>query len=453
MSNNIRFAYDKKSEQYMLIKPVSDNPNDTDANSVPLNEIDKTLDNAIRNLADAAEKVNKFKLEQMKFLYMHRNDNNVAPELSRFNEEYLSSLDKFINEAERQEASKKNEVVEALKNSTYISFDPIYIFLFSFLSVVPLPIMESLNDWSLDSFSFDKENYITDNMNTLNFNENEVKIFLTEKDNRETVKIVADRETWDNIAYNKEYQKMLTDKDTRTTVYSLSSEKFAEIEKGLKASTSAKDYLNEKLGGPAAIKQKGIMTECTMNLETMMNVSSIEKLLSKYVKDKEIYAIKSDGRFDKLQNGEKISILNHDGNVSVDVCKGIGKNGDETLLFGNLRVKDELKIDQETRAKLSRIRECHILPFRDTDKPTWMSVTPNCIPDKIKGHNVSKAEKEALLKGETVMFTDCKETSKKEYEASVSLSIQKTPIGIKPVLKVAPKNFRQIQADKKGMGI
>ena len=28
----------------MLIKPVSDNPNDTDANSVPLNEIDKTLD-------------------------------------------------------------------------------------------------------------------------------------------------------------------------------------------------------------------------------------------------------------------------------------------------------------------------------------------------------------------------------------------------------------------------
>ena len=135
--------------------------------------------------------------------------------------------------------------------------------------------------------------------------------------------------------------------------------------------------------------------------------------------------------------------------MSVDVCKGIGKNGDETLLFGNLRVKDELKIDQETRTKLSRIRECHILPFRDTDKPTWMSVTPNCIPDKIKGHNVSKAEKEALLKGETVMFTDCKETSKKEYEASVSLSIQKTPIGIKPVLKVAPKISGKYRLTKK----
>ena len=53
MSNNIRFAYDKKSQQYMIIKPVSDNPNATDANSVPLNEIDKTLDNAIRNLTYA----------------------------------------------------------------------------------------------------------------------------------------------------------------------------------------------------------------------------------------------------------------------------------------------------------------------------------------------------------------------------------------------------------------
>ncbi len=452
MSNNIRFAYDKKSEQYMLIKPVSDNPNDTDANSVPLNDIDKTLDNALRNLADATEKVNKFKLEQMKFLYMHRNDNNAAPELSRFNEEYLSSLDKFINEAVKQEISRKKDVVEALKNTTYLSVDPIYIFLFSFLSVVSMPLMENLNDWNMETISLEKENYITDNMNTLCFNEKEVKIFLTEKNNRETVKIVADRETWDNIAYNKEYQKMLTDQDTHTSVYSLSTEKFAEIEKGLKASTSAKFFLDEKLGGPAAIKPKGEKAEC-MNLEALMNIGTIEKLLSKYVKDKEIYAIKSDGRFDKLQNGEKISILNHDGNVSVDVCKGIGKNGDETLLFGNLRVKDELKIDQETRAKLSRIRECHILPFRDTDKPTWMSVTPNCIPDKIKGHNVSKAEKEALLKGETVMFTDCKETSKKEYEASVSLSIQKTPIGIKPVLKVAPKNFRQIQADKKGMGI
>ena len=76
---------------------------------------------------------------------------------------------------------------------------------------------------------------------------------------------------------------------------------------------------------------------------------------------------------------------------------------------------------------------------------------------------VSQTDKQPVfLEGDRVLadrwaygfrVTDCKETSKKEYEASVSLSIQKTPIGIKPVLKVAPKNFRQIQADKKGMGI
>ncbi len=437
----------------MLINPVSDKKIDTVSNSVPLNEIDKTLDNAIRTLADAADKFHKFKLEQMKFLYMHRNDRNIAPELTSFNENYLSSLDKFINEAKALEASKRREVVEALKNTSYLSIDPICIFLFSFLSVISMPLMESLNDWSMESLSFDKENYITENINTLNFNEREVKIFLTEKDNRETVKIVADRETWDNLAYNQEYQKMLTDKDTRTSVYSLSSERFTEIEKGLKASTSAKDYLDDKLGGPTAIKQKGDFAEC-MKIDATMNVGTIENLLSKFVKDKEIFfAIKNDGRFARLQKGEKISILNSDGNVSVDVCKGIGKNGNETLLFGNLKVKDELKIDQATRAKLSRIRECHILPFRDADKPTWMSVTPNCIPDKIKGHHVSKAEKEALLKGEVVMFSDCKESSRKEYEASVSLSIQKTPIGIKPVLKVAPKGFKQMQINKKNMGI
>ena len=163
----------------MLINPVSDKKIDTVSNPVPLNEIDKTLDNAIRTLADAADKFHKFKLEQMKFLYMHRNDRNVAPELSSFNENYLSSLDKFINEAKALEASKRREVVEALKNTSYLSIDPICIFLFSFLSVISMPLMESLNDWSMESLSFDKENYITENINTLNFNEREVMIFVT----------------------------------------------------------------------------------------------------------------------------------------------------------------------------------------------------------------------------------------------------------------------------------
>lgn len=262
MSKSIRFAYDKESDQYMFIESASLSSNGVDVIAMPLHEVDRNLDNAIRKLANAMERSHMFELEQMKFLYMHKDDNNVVPELSRFNEDYLKSLDKIIKNAKDDETEKRHCVVDALKNAKYIPVDPITIFLFSFLSgnsksLMKRIIFDSVNDWGVENESFDKEKYIINNLNVLKFDEGNVKIFLTEKDNRETVKIVGNRDAWKDIAHNSEYQKMLTDQFTRTSVYSLSSERFCEIEKGLLESTSAKNYLDEKLGGPSAIKQKG----------------------------------------------------------------------------------------------------------------------------------------------------------------------------------------------------
>lgn len=246
----------------MFMKSVSNTSNGADTVAMPLNEVDRNLDNAIRNLADAIEKGRVFELEQMKFLYMHKDDNNVAPELSRFNEEYLKSLDTIIREAKEQEVAKRYEVTNALKNAKYVSVDPLTIFLFSFLSgntksIMKKVIYDTVNDWDQENVGFDKETFIVDNLNSLTYNEGKVKIFVTEKSNRETVKIVPDRETWESITGNQEYQTMLTDQFTRTSVYTLSSERFEEIEKGLRESTSAKNYLDEKLGAPSAIKHKG----------------------------------------------------------------------------------------------------------------------------------------------------------------------------------------------------
>lgn len=276
MRKSIRFAYDRRSDQYIIMESVSEKSTGAETIAMPLQEVDRQLDNAIRQLAKAIERSHMFEMEQMKFLYMHMEDKNVVPELSRFNEEYLKSLDKIIKEAKEHENEEKQGVVDALKNAKYISVDPLSIFLFSFLSgnnksVMKRIIYDTVNDWGAENVSFDKEKYIVDNLNILNFNEKNVKIFLTEKDNREMVKIVADRDTWDNIGHNQEYQKMLTDQFTRTTLYSLSSEKYKEIEKGLKASTSAKNYLDEKLGGPVAIKHRGEKAECMKILGKTLN--------------------------------------------------------------------------------------------------------------------------------------------------------------------------------------
>lgn len=461
MKESIRFNYDNELNQYMLyVKSASDHTEGAEPVFMPVNGMDKNLDNSINKLADTIERIHDFEEEKMKFLLMHKDNDNVAPELSKYNQEYLASLDKLINEAKKQERSTKNEIVDNLETLLNISIDPVSKFFFSFLSETAKSSDKKIDFNFLNNSSqgpksdyqkFDKHKHAVGNLNVLDICNQEVKIILTEKDNRESVKIITDKEAWDNIARDLEYQRMLTDKETYTRVYTLSKEKFAEIEKGLKESTSAQDFLDAKLGGPVAVKEKGVEAEC-MEVEQKIHVdNTIENQLSRYFKD--LDEIKKDGRFEKLQNGEKISILKDNGNISVDVCKGIGKNDTETILFGNIQVKDEDKISPEARLRLSKIKECHIIPFKEGNKQRWISVTPNCIPDKIKGHVISKEEKKALLKGETVTCSDCRESVGKEYEASLNLRVEKTPLGIKPVIKVAPTISEQKQNLKNDLEI
>lgn len=257
MNKHIRFAYDKESDQYIYMKSVSDQFSDSDTISLSLREVDRPLDNAVRNFAVAAEKSYMFKKEQVKFLFKHRDEKNDKPGQSFSSEEYLTYLDQNINEAEAQVVARKQDVVNALKNAKNIYVGNVSLFLFSFLSGTSRFTRKrmKLGDMEWLSDDFEKETYIVDYFNALTFN-NEVKILLTEKDNREIVKIVKDIDMWENIAQNQEYQKMLADQNTCTVVYSLPSDKYFEIEKGLKASTSVKEFLEEKVGGPSAIKHK-----------------------------------------------------------------------------------------------------------------------------------------------------------------------------------------------------
>lgn len=263
MSMNMSFAYDKESGRYIILKSVSSS--DTDRDSMFLRDADIEVDKAIRNLADAIEKKHSFKMEQIKFLLKHRNDEKENIKFSQSNEEYLTFLDNNINESTHQDILRRREFVDTLERSRNISVGSTSMFLFSFLSDISdlnlqNLVFENIDDWILNRYDFDKENCIVEYLNALTYNKGNVKIFLTEKDNRETVKIVDNYDIWENIVHNFEYQKMLIDVNTQTSVYSISLEKFVEIEKGLKASTSAKDFLDEKLGGPSAIKQKGEKT-------------------------------------------------------------------------------------------------------------------------------------------------------------------------------------------------
>lgn len=261
MNKHIRFAYDKESDQYMLMKSVSPQINDTDTISIPLCRLDKNLADNIKKLADYTEKTLKLKLEQMRFLLIHRYD-SVGPNISNSNEEYLSSIEKHIKDAEEKMIVQRQDIVAGLEKAKDISVDSTSLFLLSFLSDNYLSIMrfldfDDVNNWNLENLGFEKNIYIIENLNALCFQQNDVKILLTETNNRETVKIVESRDVWESIANDAEYREMLTNKETEVNVYSLTSDRFAEIEKGLKASTSAKNFLDEKLGEPLAIKRKG----------------------------------------------------------------------------------------------------------------------------------------------------------------------------------------------------
>ncbi|MCQ2189302.1 MAG: hypothetical protein MJZ00_05265 [Paludibacteraceae bacterium] len=70
------------------------------------------------------------------------------------------------------------------------------------------------------------------------------------------------------------------------------------------------------------------------------------------------------------------------------------------------------------------------------------------MPGNVKGHSLTEKEKEALLRGETITVTDCTEGTCKPYTAEISMELEKKGRGVKPVLKVNPKEFTRTEETK-----
>ena len=141
----------------------------------------------------------------------------------------------------------------------------------------------------------------------------------------------------------------------------------------------------------------------------------------------------------KLLDGEKVTVGSDDGNISYDIAVAKGKEG-IVILTGNLTVKDSEKLSQEEKEIEARTAGRHLSHYMDSkERIGWAVVTEDNIPDQIKGHSVTTQEKQAMLRGESIVIDGCTEGSKEPYSAEVHMNLEKRGEKIKPVMSVKPK--------------
>ena len=75
-------------------------------------KIDEDLNKKIKRLAEKAEKNERFTVAQLQFLEKHKNDQKIAPELERFNRDYLAELRQKIKDYRREERMEQQAVTE-----------------------------------------------------------------------------------------------------------------------------------------------------------------------------------------------------------------------------------------------------------------------------------------------------------------------------------------------------
>jgi hypothetical protein len=152
----------------------------------------------------------------------------------------------------------------------------------------------------------------------------------------------------------------------------------------------------------------------------------------------------------RLLEGEKVTVRSEDGNLSYDIALAEGRG----LLSGNLTVTDKEKLsegERETAGKLEGRRLAHYMDGRE--RVGWAVVTEDNIPDQIKGHSVTTQEKQAMLRGESIVIDGCTEGAKEPYSAEVHMNLEKRGERIKPVMSVKPKkNEPQSQKQKQKAG-
>lgn len=531
MEKKFEMNYDSDNRQYVKTETQTvvsdDGTKQTITSSVPL---DEELNKKIKSLADLAEKGEVYTLEQLKFLLAHKDQEAVAPELSRFSSEYLKNLRQEIAENRTRQLEICREVTNRWADLKKESMDPLSAFLFSFMTAyshakevkVRDAMAKDINPLKYKATS--KENAIAKMFNAMSYNEGDVKIFHMEKDGKQDIRVIRNKEEWEGLAKDEEFKKSISDAMTQTSLYSTTKEKYAFFESYLTSSEDKKSVLKDNLGDPAAQKTFGDTTlDQTLNQEqkqteskekqeqekveqektkqeeslkeeaqkkeekqetpeekkareedeakmqemvkwgntvvlTGLTYEAIAKELPNIDKElKEIFGqdidkIKQDGRYEKLLNGEKVTLTSMDGNIDIDVILNRSNKDNLNLVTGNINIKEWDKLSDEMKQLAKEAQGNHLLSYMDEkERMRWQLVRAENIPDNIKGHSVTFEEKQELLKGKSITLTDCTEGTKKPYTVEVHANLHKTPDGIKPVLSIEPKAFtkqNQEQAQK-----
>lgn len=168
-------------------------------------------------------------------------------------------------------------------------------------------------------------------------------------------------------------------------------------------------------------------------------VSRLEKTLEKYGQD--VQGMKEDGRFEKLLNGEKVR-LEAVGHFEFDMAVNREKSGKLGVMVGDIQMKDEANIPEEARKLAQNDQGKYLLHYMDSnERIAWCAVRESNLPKQVNGHSLTSQEKIALLKGESIVLTDCTEGAKTPYTAEVHMNLEKRGKNVKPVLSVNPSEF------------
>lgn len=225
--------------------------------------IDEDLNEKIRRLAEKAEKNERFTIAQLQFLEKHKNDQKIAPELERFNRDYLSELRQKIREYRKEELMEQQAVTEKWSTLKNESMDPMTAFLTSFMTTYSrnremlMMRAEMAEQQMLKKDLQEKRNNIAEMLNAMEFKEGDAKIFHVENGEGERVFIARDKAEWLALAKDGEFRRVVSDEYSQTSLYSTTLEVLGKIEKELEEVSDKRRFLDERLGGPAAQKCYG----------------------------------------------------------------------------------------------------------------------------------------------------------------------------------------------------
>lgn len=258
------FEWEEESGGYTRVyTSVEKNEDGTETTTTRSTTIDADLNEKIKALAEKARNSEKFTIEQLKFIAMHKDDGDVAPELNVFRREFLEHINDKIREYRYEQLEDQRDVTEEWRRIKQEAMDPMTAFLGSFMTVYSRNKEKLVREAKyLDGEILKKEmgqrnDAVANLLNGLEYKEGDVKIFHIENESGEKIYVAKDKEEWLNLAKDEAFRSEMTDVKSQSTVYDTDRETFSKIEEGLGKAENKREYLDENVGEPVMQKCYG----------------------------------------------------------------------------------------------------------------------------------------------------------------------------------------------------